>query len=325
MRNEGSSSQGWWRSLALACIVVMGLGTIVGSGGGDPPATPPPPPPPPPVQQIGIKGGPIMTADKQIVGIIPEGAHKMTYSVSATVKSGRLTVDRKPINGSIIDPVGPMTIFLPPGPDGTDLVLANACPATEPNASLPECWTSGIISPAFFGDTPRWGKASTLTQRTQNVAPKCQHSSRIRRTAYVLRSAKVDARAHSSAFCSRIHPWWWIWRWRWDMGRATDAGSKASLAIGRHAVCAVRISLANRCQLHYRGQRSGSSSYSNSQRYRVARSHRRAFFRGPARKDAAARHYRCDERLALVHRLQGDVIDDGWNATLRNSKDCPIR
>ena len=44
MRNDGSPSLGWWRSLALACIVVMGLGTIVGSGGGG--GDPPPPPPP---------------------------------------------------------------------------------------------------------------------------------------------------------------------------------------------------------------------------------------------------------------------------------------
>lgn len=158
MRNEHSASLGWRRRIALACIVVMGLGSIVGSGGGgdDPPA--PPPPPPPTAQVIGIEGGPILTADKQIVGIIPQGAHKMAYSVSATVKSGRLTVDRKPVNGSILDPVGPMTIFLPPGPDGTDLVLTNACPATEIDASLRECWTTGIISPAFFGDTPGGAK-----------------------------------------------------------------------------------------------------------------------------------------------------------------------
>lgn len=34
MRNEGFSSLGWGRGLALACIVALGLGTIVGSGGG---------------------------------------------------------------------------------------------------------------------------------------------------------------------------------------------------------------------------------------------------------------------------------------------------
>ena len=63
MRNEGSPSLGWWRSLALACIVVMGLGTIVGSGGGG--GDPPPPPAQPFVietggtAEIGPEGGTI--------------------------------------------------------------------------------------------------------------------------------------------------------------------------------------------------------------------------------------------------------------------------
>jgi hypothetical protein len=34
MRRKNSSPAGWWRSLALACIVAMGLVTILGSGGG---------------------------------------------------------------------------------------------------------------------------------------------------------------------------------------------------------------------------------------------------------------------------------------------------
>jgi hypothetical protein len=34
MSNEGFLSLGWSRSLALACVVALGLGTIVGSGGG---------------------------------------------------------------------------------------------------------------------------------------------------------------------------------------------------------------------------------------------------------------------------------------------------
>ena len=34
MRSERSASLGWRRGLALACIVTLGLGTIVGSGGG---------------------------------------------------------------------------------------------------------------------------------------------------------------------------------------------------------------------------------------------------------------------------------------------------
>lgn len=53
MCNEHSTSLGWRRRLALACIVAMGLGTIVGCGGdgGDPP------PPSPPEFFVGPNGG----------------------------------------------------------------------------------------------------------------------------------------------------------------------------------------------------------------------------------------------------------------------------
>ena len=47
MRNEGFFSLGWWRGLALACFVVLGLGTVVGCGGG---------PPPPPPETVNING-----------------------------------------------------------------------------------------------------------------------------------------------------------------------------------------------------------------------------------------------------------------------------
>jgi pimeloyl-ACP methyl ester carboxylesterase len=126
------------RRLALICTICAVLSAIVGCGDGDEPAS----------QGIGAAGGEILTQDNQRVGEIPSGSHPRPIIVSAAVEAGGLTVRR------LVEPgvnLGPMSIRLPVGPSGKDFVPSNSCPAGT-TLSMPNCW-SGVISPAFFGDS----------------------------------------------------------------------------------------------------------------------------------------------------------------------------
>ena len=159
MRNEGSSTLGWWRSLALACIVVMGLGTIVGSGGdGDPtPASAPLPKfvvtPSNDTIFVGDKGGDITNERGETIVTIPKDAHIGIgpMQVRVMVAPDGISVTRIPTNVDflVFKKGKEMVVTMP-----TTAYTPSGCPAGA-SAALPECWELGSLALGYFGRA--WG------------------------------------------------------------------------------------------------------------------------------------------------------------------------
>ena len=154
MRNDGSPSLGWWRSLALACIVVMGLGTIVGSGGGggDDPISSLPKfivTPSDDTHVIGDKGGEITNERGDPLVTIPKDAHIGFVPVKVVVTDDSISVVRTPSATGILAINKPMVVTMPPSAH-----TPSGCPAGV-SLTLSECWTQKSLEPSFFGKA--WG------------------------------------------------------------------------------------------------------------------------------------------------------------------------
>ena len=112
MQPEATASLGWPRRLSLACIVLFGLVSIVGSG--DDEVDPPTPPRvalgPTGVVTVGSEGATIFNENGNLVEI-PAGAHSFNMSVYVTLTPGGISVRRTtpphytgPIAGSLVSP-----------------------------------------------------------------------------------------------------------------------------------------------------------------------------------------------------------------------------
>ena len=179
MLSQRDSALRWARGLALVCVVMAGLVSIIGSGGGggSSGATPAQPAD----RAIGAEGGTIADASGHTLVVIPAGAHVGQFTVAVSMTSGQLTVDRRAIGNSTIDPRYPITLTLPPGSEGSDYTPLTTCPAAEPSSPfMANCWTN-VIPVGYFGDT---GGALTPAHRLSKNELKTASTHAILRAAY---------------------------------------------------------------------------------------------------------------------------------------------